>query len=156
MPLHLIRRVPVQVVIATLTLGLTSCARPRPVIDPSPVRNPTIHVELANGGRVVEIALERYVAGTIVAEADFRGLNQDDALRVAEVQAILARTYALSNRGRHADEGFDLCATTHCQVYRPSEVAGPPVATLVRENRYGSSLVVPARDAPRALGQGGL
>ena len=34
-----------------------------------------------------------------------------------EAQAIVARTYALAVRGRHAAEGFDLCSTTHCQVY---------------------------------------
>ncbi len=34
-----------------------------------------------------------------------------------QAQAIVARTYALAVRGRHATEGFDLCSTTHCQVY---------------------------------------
>lgn len=34
-----------------------------------------------------------------------------------EAQAVAARTFALANRGRHSAEGFDLCATTHCQSY---------------------------------------
>ena len=34
-----------------------------------------------------------------------------------EAQAIVARTYALAGRRRHAAEGFDLCSTTHCQVF---------------------------------------
>jgi stage II sporulation protein D len=29
----------------------------------------------------------------------------------------VSRTFALRNRGRHAQEGFDFCSTTHCQRY---------------------------------------
>jgi stage II sporulation protein D len=36
-----------------------------------------------------------------------------------QVQAILCRTYASANLGRHEAEGYDLCATSHCQLYRP-------------------------------------
>jgi len=35
-----------------------------------------------------------------------------------EAQAVVARSFALASRGRHAPEGFDLCDTTHCQIYR--------------------------------------
>ncbi|HET7218394.1 MAG TPA: SpoIID/LytB domain-containing protein, partial [Vicinamibacterales bacterium] len=45
------------------------------------------------------------------------------AERMLEVQAIIARTYAVAHVGRHARDGFDLCATTHCQVYDPSRLA---------------------------------
>lgn len=34
-----------------------------------------------------------------------------------KVQTIAARTFALKNRKRHAAEGYDLCSTTHCQMY---------------------------------------
>ena len=68
-----------------------------------------------------------------MGEADFRGLSPTAGGRVARVQSILARTYALANRGRHADEGFDLCSTTHCQVYNPRGAADSPVFALVAE-----------------------
>ena len=42
-----------------------------------------------------------------------------------------ARTYALANRGRHADDGFDLCSTTHCQVYRSPDLQSAAVARRV-------------------------
>lgn len=32
--------------------------------------------------------------------------------------AVVARTWALGARGRHAKEGFDFCSLTHCQVLR--------------------------------------
>jgi stage II sporulation protein D len=34
-----------------------------------------------------------------------------------KAQAVAARTYALHQRKRHGKEGFDVCATTHCQQY---------------------------------------
>ena len=70
------------------------------------------------GGDVRELDLDDYVAGSLLEEAALGGLDPTAARIVAEVQAIVARTYALANLGRHAGEGFDLCATTHCQVYR--------------------------------------
>jgi stage II sporulation protein D len=50
-----------------------------------------------------------------------------------EVQAIVARTYAEAHRGRHAREGFDLCSTTHCQIYEPSRLAGSRWTPVVRD-----------------------
>ena len=37
-----------------------------------------------------------------------------EALRA---QSVAARTFALKNRKSHSAEGFDLCSTSHCQVY---------------------------------------
>lgn len=59
------------------------------------------------------IELDDYVEGVIAAEAGISG-----NLEFYKVQAILARTYALYNKQKHADDGFDLCNTTHCQVYK--------------------------------------
>jgi len=68
---------------------------------------------------IVDLPIERYVRGTVAAEAWVpRTDDPDVAARVFEVQALVARTYIAYNRGRHASQGFDLCATTHCQVYR--------------------------------------
>lgn len=77
-----------------------------------------LHVE-THQGDVVAVGLDEYVRGAVLPEAALTGLDPATALRVAQVQAILARTYALANRHRHRDEGFDLCSTTHCQVRRP-------------------------------------
>ena len=35
-----------------------------------------------------------------------------------KAQSIAARSFALKSRGRHASEGYDLCTTTHCQLYK--------------------------------------
>ena len=90
--------------------------------------------------QVHALAIDEYVLGSLLAEADLSDLDAAAVHRLARVQAILARTYALANLGRHADQGFDLCATTHCQVYRP-------------EDRVPVDLVRVARDAVRATAE---
>ncbi|MEE0480757.1 SpoIID/LytB domain-containing protein [Mitsuokella jalaludinii] len=35
-----------------------------------------------------------------------------------KAQSVAARSFALKSRGRHAAEGYDLCTTTHCQLYK--------------------------------------
>jgi stage II sporulation protein D len=62
------------------------------------------------GGHVVELPAERYVAGVLAGESSV--FRNEEALKA---MAVAARTYAARMRGRHAKEGFDFCATTHCQ-----------------------------------------
>ena len=38
-------------------------------------------------------------------------------LEALKAQAVCARTYYEINLGRHNADGFDICATTHCQAY---------------------------------------
>ena len=95
--------------------GLPVSALPGTPVD-------TIHVGVRGSEHGVEVralAVDEYVLGSLLAEADLSDLDSASVQRLAQVQAILARTYALANLSRHADQGFDLCATTHCQVYRP-------------------------------------
>jgi stage II sporulation protein D len=62
-------------------------------------------------------ALDDYVAGVLAGEAATYRTPQ--ALRA---MAIAARTYAVRFRGRHSAEGFDFCALTHCQSFKPADV----------------------------------
>lgn len=38
-------------------------------------------------------------------------------LEALKAQAVAARNYALINSNKHSNEGYDLCDTSHCQVY---------------------------------------
>lgn len=38
-----------------------------------------------------------------------------------KAQSVAARSFALASRGRHAGESYDLCTTTHCQLYTAAE-----------------------------------
>jgi stage II sporulation protein D len=75
----------------------------------------TLKVQVS--GHVVEMPLEKYVAAVLAGEAGV--FRSDEALKA---MAVVARTYGIRMRGRHAAEGFDLCATTHCQRIDPNAV----------------------------------
>lgn len=57
------------------------------------------------------VDLENYVAGVVATEM---GKAPPEALKA---QAVLARTWAILNRGRHGSCGYDFCNLTHCQRY---------------------------------------
>ncbi|WP_066381151.1 MULTISPECIES: SpoIID/LytB domain-containing protein [unclassified Anabaena] len=61
---------------------------------------------------VNQVPLETYLRGVVPHEI---GTTAPKAS--LEAQAILARTYALRNLHRFAVDNYQLCATTHCQVY---------------------------------------
>ncbi len=75
-----------------------------------------VGVSTAGGGsRTEPMALEDYVARVLAGEG-----QPAAAAAAQQALAIAARTFVLANRGRHRDEGFDVCDTTHCQVLRPA------------------------------------
>jgi stage II sporulation protein D len=63
---------------------------------------------------VNELPLEAYLMGVVNAEMGRRSGQERAAL---EAQAIVARTYALKNRGKHGAGGFDLRASVADQAY---------------------------------------
>jgi len=93
----------------------------------------TLRVKILSENRVVTVPVEDYVLGVLSVEAAVE--DESEALKA---QAIVSRTYALKNRGRHSSEGFDLCSNTHCQQYvsgdsRASERILRAVADTERE-----------------------
>jgi len=75
--------------------------------------SPNIRVKILGEGRIVTVPLEDYVVGVLSVEAAV-----EDELEALKAQAIVSRTFALKNIGRHSDEGFDLCSNTHCQQFK--------------------------------------
>lgn len=59
-----------------------------------------------------DVILDNYIAGVTEAEA-----GSKSTLEFYKVQAILARTYALTHINKHITEGFSLCDQVHCQAY---------------------------------------
>jgi stage II sporulation protein D len=85
----------------------------------------------ASGLRVINrIPLETYVAGTLGSEIYRRW--DPAALRA---QAVVTRTYALYQRARHAEQGFDLEADTSHQVYGGVRVEDEVLARAVADTR---------------------
>src|SRR5436190_22623252 len=91
-------------------------AVPRPAMARRPV---VLRVQVREGTAQVvrEVPLEEYVAATALSEVHPDAADEAVAGRVFEVQAVLAGTYAMSNRWRHAKDGFDCGFTTTCQLY---------------------------------------
>ncbi|NLW22730.1 MAG: SpoIID/LytB domain-containing protein [Tissierellia bacterium] len=58
------------------------------------------------------IHLEDYLYGVVPME-----MPASFEMEALKAQAVAARTYALKNINKHGKEGYDLCDTTHCQVY---------------------------------------
>ncbi len=67
-------------------------------------------VRVRVGTETLSMPLERYVAAVLAGEVG--NFKSDEALKA---MAVASRTYAVRLRGRHAAEGYDFCATTHCQ-----------------------------------------
>lgn len=74
--------------------------------------NLLVSAEFGNLKCINEISLDNYIAGVVQAESGRRSYQE-----FYKVQAILARTFALSHLQKHATEGFNLCDYTHCQAY---------------------------------------
>jgi stage II sporulation protein D len=94
----------------------------------------TLRVQVREGAALVvrEVALEDYAATAALSEIHPDLTDEGVAERMFEVQTVIARTYAVSNRGRHAKDGFDLCATTHCQLYEPARLRTSRWAAVAR------------------------
>ena len=58
------------------------------------------------------VPLEPYLYGVIPAE-----IGAKVPMEAMKAQAVAARTYALKNRGKCVEDGFDLDDTTRCEGY---------------------------------------
>lgn len=58
-----------------------------------------------------QLPLEEYLCGVVPEEL------YTEYIEAMKAQSIVARTYTLSHMDTHKKEGYDLCSTSHCQVY---------------------------------------
>lgn len=66
-----------------------------------------------SGAAVINlVGVEEYLKGVVGSEMG--SLSPEESLKA---QAVIARTYAIANRGKHKKDGYDLCDREHCQVY---------------------------------------
>ncbi|HJS75463.1 MAG TPA: SpoIID/LytB domain-containing protein, partial [Vicinamibacteria bacterium] len=76
------------------------------------------------------VNVEDYLKGVVPAELSPEAFPEKEALKA---QAIAARTYAVKRRGQFEADGYDLCATPACQVYRGVAVERPLSNAAVTE-----------------------
>ena len=58
------------------------------------------------------LSLEHYVSGVLNAE-----IYHTNPMEALKAQAVVARSFGGACKGIHTNDGFDVCQTTHCQVY---------------------------------------
>ncbi len=115
---------------AALLLSAAACQPPR-LPDERTVLPDVISVRTA--GHVASVTLEDYVLGSIIAEVSPVNQSAEAVKRIFEVQAVLARTYVAAHLGKHRLEGFDVCDTTHCQLYDPNRLRVSRFAAAARD-----------------------
>ncbi len=108
-----------------------------------PVVADVLKVHLVTQNQTIELAIEDYISGVVTAEA-----STEDQFEALKALAVVSRTYALRNRGRHSAEGYDFCTTTHCQRYLAITsrdlVAGAVTATFGEVLRDGRGAPIDA------------
>ncbi len=65
------------------------------------------------------VNIDQYVYGVLPSE-----IGYNSPVEAIKAQAVAARSYALvaaRKGGNHNSSGFDVCATTHCQVYKGAD-----------------------------------
>jgi stage II sporulation protein D len=117
---------------AALAAGLAGCAPLAPQSpEPQSIVLPEV-VLVRSGGRISAVPLEDYVTASVLSEVSPTAESDETVARILQVQAVVARTYAVFELGRHRSEGFDLCDTTHCQLYEPARLKTSRFAQSVR------------------------
>ena len=66
---------------------------------------------------VNRLDIEKYLRGVLGYE-----VNPTWHIEALKAQAVISRTYALAQMGRHNAQGYDVCPKDHCQVYRGTSV----------------------------------
>lgn len=114
------------------TVVLTAARGDDPVVvNGRPFRG---RIELERTGRTVRIVnilgVETYLRGVLHMET-----NEAWPTEALKAQAVISRTYALLNRGRHGSRGYDLCATPHCQAYGGAAAERAATDAVLRRTR---------------------
>jgi stage II sporulation protein D len=125
---------PVMSLLVVALAAVASCVPATLVRQPvpAPLQLPD-KVTVLVGDRIVDVSLEDYAVVSALSEVSPLGESDEVIARVFDLQAVLARTYAARNLGRHRQAGFDLCDRTHCQLYEPDRLRTSRFAAAARE-----------------------
>lgn len=92
-----------------------------------------IILTLADDGTITvinEVKLDDYIGGVISEE-----MSPSWPMEALKAQAVAARTFAVYSLGKHEEDGYDVCASTHCQVYGGIESESPEGLRAVSSTR---------------------
>ncbi|MDR0653569.1 MAG: SpoIID/LytB domain-containing protein [Synergistaceae bacterium] len=114
---------------AVLSFPVTATAKGPVGWENVKYRGKLTFIKAGSGFTVInELPLEDYVRGILKAE-----MAADWPFEALKAQAILARTYAVRNRGRFGKRGYDFDAGENSQVYRGVNAESPLTDKAVLE-----------------------
>ncbi|MFQ5877736.1 MAG: SpoIID/LytB domain-containing protein [Acidobacteriota bacterium] len=79
-----------------------------------------------------ELDMEQYLRGVVPNEM---GPGVYPELEALKAQAVAARTYIVANLGQFSEDGFDVCDSPHCQVYKGAGTEHPVTDLAVEQTR---------------------
>lgn len=79
---------------------------------------------------VNHVDIEEYLYGLVPRE-----MPSSFPIEALKAQAVAARTYANHNLNKHIKDGYNLCDTTHCQVYSGYDGEKPTTTKAVDDTR---------------------
>ncbi|MEE9217645.1 MAG: SpoIID/LytB domain-containing protein [Acidobacteriota bacterium] len=94
-----------------------------------------VEVFTGSAGQLIvvnHLPLEEYLRGVVPNEL---GPEQYPELEALKAQTVAARTYVVRNLGQFGDEGYDLCDSQRCQVYRGYRSEHPMTDMAIRQTR---------------------
>jgi stage II sporulation protein D len=99
--------------------------------DSKPYRGHLIVEKSENKLNIINVlTLEDYIKGVLPKE-----VSADWNTEALKAQAVISRTYAIINLNRHSTQRFDMCSTTHCQVYGGAGVEAAPCNKAILETQ---------------------
>lgn len=105
-----------------------------------------IKVNLTQGKNSLTVVnilpVEQYLYGVIAKE-----ISPEWPIESVKAQAVAARSYALANVNKHEKDGYDVCATTDCQVYWGKDSEAPGALKAVQDT-YGQVLMYQGKIVP--------
>ena len=113
-----------------------------------------IKINNKNYGKNFYLVKDSYGTWTLVQKLSFddylRGIlpheiGSNSPLEALKSQAVIARTWALYNSRRFEIDGYHLCITTQCQVYKPT---ANPAQNIIRAIAETSNMVLTYQDKP--------
>lgn len=84
----------------------------------------------ASGKVINHLDIEEYLYGVVPRE-----MGASFPREALKAQAVASRSFALSNKNKHKNEGFNLCNTTHCQVYSGYGTENSKINEIIEETR---------------------
>jgi stage II sporulation protein D len=103
-------------------------------VEGAPYRG-TLEVRVDRGGRLRVINLldmEDYLKGVVPNEM---GPGVYPELEALKAQAVAARTYIVANLGQFSENGYDVCDSAQCQVYKGQGTEHPLSTQAVDQTR---------------------